>query len=380
MSDLGYVVISTADWEAVLWTNKQHTARSFRDRGSRVLYVESMGLRTPQMRAGDVRRILRRLRRLFRPPIEVEPGIWRWSPPSIPLQRFALVRSINKLACSALLGWWVRRLFPAQPVYWTYSPMTTALLRIPRSATLIYHCVDDISAQPGIPAAQVRSAERELVARADRTFVTSRELEATWSSVRADVVYFPNCVDAEHFGTHGPGRDPLSGLRRPILGFAGAVADYKIEAEALLDILECRTDWTLVVIGPREDKNETITRLLSLPNVHYLGPRPYAEMPCYLQSFDVGLIPARLNQYTKSMFPMKFFEYLAAGIPVVATNIPALAEFGNIATLTTQSDMISAIERVLSGDVPDAAVRQAAVNENTYLIRTQRMLAAADIS
>ena len=379
MAESGYVVIATADWEAVLWTNKQHTARSFRDRGSRVLYVESMGLRAPTPRAGDVRRIARRVLRLVRPPVEVEPGIWRWSPPSVPLQRFALVRALNRLVCSALLQWWVRKLFPVPPVFWTYNPMTTALLRIPPSATLIYHCVDDVSAQPGMPAAQIRRAERDLVARADRTFVTSRELEATWSSVRGDVTYFPNCVDAEHFGRPDAGDDPLAGLRRPILGFVGAVADYKIESEALLEMVQRRPDWTLVVIGPREDRNDTITRLLAAPNVHYMGARRYAELPRYLQRFDVGLIPARLNDYTKSMFPMKFFEYLAAGIPVVATDIPALAEFGDVATLTTRDGMVAAIENVLGGDVPDAGVRQAAVDDNTYSARTRRMLASAGL-
>jgi glycosyltransferase involved in cell wall biosynthesis len=79
------------------------------------------------------------------------------------------------------------------------------------------------------------------------------------------------------------------------------------------------------------------------------------------------------------MFPMKFFEYLAAGIPVVATDIPALAEFGDIATLTTRDEMVAAIERVLGGDVPDAGVRQAAVHDNTYSARTRRMLAAAGL-
>jgi hypothetical protein len=210
MSDgFDVIMLSTADWDAELWTNKQHTARSLRDQGARVLYVESMGLRRPSLRKQDRRRMVRRLLRIARRPVEVEPGIWRMSPLAIPLQCYAAVRWLNRAVTSALLAHWSRRLLASRPQIWTYNPLTTALVRLPACAKLIYHCVDDISAQPSMPSDQIGRFESDLVRRADHVFVTSRALEARWSAV-GRVTYLPNCVDVVHFRSGG---EPGDGCR-----------------------------------------------------------------------------------------------------------------------------------------------------------------------
>ena len=73
------------------------------------------------------------------------------------------------------------------------------------------------------------------------------------------------------------------------------------------------------------DPETDLAELMGLRNVHLLGPRPYGQLPSYLRGFDLALLPCPMNAYTRSMFQMKFFEYLAAGLPVVATDLPALA-------------------------------------------------------
>ena len=372
---LAVLMLSTADWDSVLWTNKQHTARALRDKGATVLYVESVGLRAPSLSAADVRRIARRLSRLVRPPVEVEPGIWRWSPPVIPLQRFRVVRKFNRVVLSLLLHMWTRKLLGPRPIVWTYNPLTTTLVRLPPHRTLVYHCVDNIAAQPGVHSPTVKKYEQELVKRADHVFVTSRELEANWSKHRK-VHYDPNCVDVEHFSTANrvAVHPVLERIPQPRLGFVGAVAAYKIDVELLTQMACNHPEWSVVLIGPREDDDPSLSGLLVRPNVYYLGSVSYRDLPKYLAGFAVGLIPARLGEYAASMFPMKFFEYLASGIPVVSTNLPALDEYSSAAAIVDRSMFEAAVAGVLRGDVPPREVREEAYARNSYFARTSRML------
>ncbi|HTC69842.1 MAG TPA: glycosyltransferase [Acidothermaceae bacterium] len=275
---------------------------------------------------------------------------------------------------SVLLKWWTRRLFGGDPdLVWTYNPMTTALIRLPKSAKLAYHCVDDIAAQPSMPAVQIRRHENELVTRATRVFVTSPHLETRWARTRP-VTYLPNCVDAEHFSAQRSDHDPLAGIPSPRLGFVGAVSSFKIDADLLRHMCANNPSWNLIVIGPREDADSALTELLDAPNVHYLGTKSYAEIPSYMRALDVGLIPARLTPYAMSMFPMKFFEYLAAGLPVVATELPALAAHSDVAALVPSRLWDRAIRAALAGTGPTITSRLNLARENSYTERTAKML------
>src|SRR5206468_2969796 len=87
-----------------------------------------------------------------------------------------------------------------------------------------------------------------------------------------------------------------------------------------------RGDWTLLLVGPaRDDAVEQLARLTALPNVHWTGWKPYQTLPAYVAAFDVGLCPYLANRYTQNVFPLKVYEYLSAGKPVVASGTPSLA-------------------------------------------------------
>jgi glycosyltransferase involved in cell wall biosynthesis len=254
--------------------------------------------------------------------------------------------------------------------------MTTALFDLPPAAGIVYHCVDDVAAQPGMPSDDIRRYEEELVRVADIVFVSSRALEERWTRVRP-VIYEPNSVNATHFARPTTSSaDPLAGIPRPRLGFVGAVAAYKVDAKLLLSVFRSEPNWSLVIIGPRSGHDHAFDELFELPNVHDIGLIPYADLPSYMRALDVGLIPAQLNAYTESMFPLKFLEYLAAGLPVVATRLPALAEYGEVVSLCDADRFADAIRQVLSGDAPAAEARRRVVEAHTYEARTKRMLQA----
>ena len=389
MADI--VLLSTADWDHPLWTNKQHTALSLHRAGHRVLYIESLGLRPPRADRQDRQRILKRLRRMFRPPRQVEPGLWIWSPMVIPGGTRGVLMRINRVLFSSALAWVLRRLSFRSPLLWTYNPLTGRYLNLRRRAAdstssmfsaAVYHCVDRIHAQPGMPATLIADSERQLCRTVNVVFTTSPDLQASLMRLNACTYHYGNVADQVHFAAaldapHAP--EPLAGIPKPRLIFVGAIDSYKLDLPMLTALARQRSEWSFVLLGPvgEADPDTCITALQALPNVHVMGLQPYADLPAWLAHADVALLPLQENTYTQHMFPMKFFEYLAAGRPVVATRIPALRPYASGALLCSPDveAFDSAIERALAGDGPPLQQRLALAAEHTYESRTRKMLA-----
>jgi glycosyltransferase involved in cell wall biosynthesis len=383
------VLLSTADWDHPFWTNKQHVASALVELGHRVLYVESVGLRPPRLEVQDLRRIGLRLLRGLRPPRRVKEGLWVWSPLLIPAPRTPLHRWLNRVVFASLLGLWRRCLRLRPDLLWTYNPLTGALLDLQCSGflQLVYHCVDDLTAQPCMPVALIEREEAALCQAADQVFVTSLELLRTRGHHNPHTRYDPNVADVAHFAV---ARDPQLPLPAdlqalppgPRLGFIGAVSSYKLDLALLLRLANHRPDSQLVLIGRagEGDPATDLSGLKGLANVHLLGPRPYSQLPAYLRGFDLALLPCPINAYTRSMFPMKFFEYVAAGVPVVATALPALSDQAHLAHLCADTDsFLSAVDQLLT--LPPGMGARRPIPLNTlpvwcsYRGRTQAMLA-----
>lgn len=123
--------------------------------------------------------------------------------------------------------------------------------------------------------------------------------------------------------------DELKLIKEPIIGFFGAISKYKINFDLIEYIAKNQPEWSIVLIGTfgEGEKSADISKLEQIDNIHFLGPKPYEVLPNYLKGFNVCILPNVINEYTKNMFPMKFFEYLASGKPVVSTSLPSLKDF-----------------------------------------------------
>ncbi len=379
------VMLSTADWDNPFWTNKQHVAVQLAASGYRVFYIESLGLRRPSASAQDTRRILKRLQKLAAGPRKVRENIWVWSPFVIPLQKYSLVRRLNRFLLSAMLKFSLRKTGIKQEILWTYNPLTIRLLNVQGFKKIIYHCVDDIKAQPGMPANIFEQAEKELVQRAHLVFATAPKLTETRGAWNPNTFYFPNVADFGHFSKARDAKtivpDDLLKVPSPRIGFIGAISDYKVDFDLLRYMARERPDWSVVLIGKvGEGDPWTKTGLFQdIHNIHLIGPRPYDELPCYLKGLDVTILPSALNEYTESMFPMKFFEYLAAGKPVVSVDLPALRDFRNVARITqSPQDFIRGVEEALKGNTAPLEARISAAKEHTYEKRMKKMLRLVD--
>lgn len=386
MSLADIVLFSTADWNTPYWTNKQHMAARLVARGHRVLFVETPGIRRPRLASGrDLGRLGRRamagLKALQRGPVEVRPGLWVLSPLALPLLHGqALVRATNAAILRHVLVRFLEQHGFDRPDIWTYHPFMLDCVAGLARGRLVYHCVDDIAAVPGVDAAAFQTAEERLLAMADMVFVTARRLEARCTKHCSAVHFFPNVADSDHFGRAVIGasepRD-IAAIPHPRLLFHGVLSDFKLDVGLLAAVARQRPDWQLLLIGePREGQAESVLApLRNLSNVHLLGARSYGDLPEYLARCDVGLLPNLLNSYTASMFPMKYYEYLAAGLPVVSTPLSFVADAtGPLEVAGTVEEFVVAIERQLHRGRLTQDEARAAVGDNNWDARLDRML------
>jgi glycosyltransferase involved in cell wall biosynthesis len=327
VKDETILILANAEWDWETRVNCHHIAARLAAE-NQVLFVDTVGGRTPAPR--DWRKITRRLRRIAGGVRHIDDHLTVMAPFVIPLYRSELVRRLN----SALLVWQIRRAMPsrARPILWVYLPSLVGMVGKLNEKLVVYHCVDDHSANPNVPSRQVAERELQLLNKADVVLTSSATLYAAKRGSNANTFYLPNVGDADHFASACeqalPTPEDLKDIPHPIAGFVGNITGYKVDFELLRQVASMRPDWAFVLIGPVGTGDpSTDVSPLKLANVHLLGVRPYSELPRYVQAFDVCTIPFRQNQSTWGTLPMKFFEYLAAGKPVVATDLPTLAEF-----------------------------------------------------
>jgi glycosyltransferase involved in cell wall biosynthesis len=222
----------------------------------------------------------------------------------------------------ALLDTLCERAGLRSPVLWFYTPMALAFSEHVDARAVVYDCMDELSAFHGAPP-ELRARERRLLGRADLVFTGGQSLYEAKRHYHPRVHAFPSSVDAAHFErARAPVRTEPPDQRRlprgPRLGFAGVV-DERMDRDLLALVADADPAWQVVVIGPvvKIDPRSLPRR----PNLHYLGPRPYEELPAYMAGWDVALMPFAQNEATRFISPTKTLEYLAAGRPVVSTPI-----------------------------------------------------------
>ena len=284
-----------------------------------------------------------------------------------------------------VVGNWLREQGITDAVLWVYHPgYGDSVKSIPHSL-LLYDCVDEYTAFPEFKNNKTWIAERErqLCAAADVVACTAPSLFESKQLLAPGRTHFVHNVgDAEHFGK---ALDPalqipadLEALPRPTFGFIGAVSDYKLNIDWLMQLARARPQYTLVVVGPTgiADPSTDVGQLRALPNVQLLGHREYATLPGYLKGFDVAFIPYRINDYTRAVFPIKFFEFLASGRPLVISALPAVRDYWSaVRVAETFDDFLRECDAALRDDTPEARERRLQLaGQNTWESRTNKLL------
>jgi glycosyltransferase involved in cell wall biosynthesis len=170
--------------------------------------------------------------------------------------------------------------------------------------------------------------------------------------------------------------DDIAALPKPVIGFVGAISDYKLNSEWLQALAAARRDWSIALIGPVGvgDEHTDVARLRDHPNIHLLGHRPYATLPGYVKGFDVAMIPYRLNEYTRYSFPIKFFELLSSGKPVVISPLEAVAAYHDAVLVAHDVDeLVARCEQALAQPNEGLEQRLELADANTWSSRVERL-------
>lgn len=328
------------------------------------LFIESVGARPP--RAHEWRRAAARLLRTARPLRRVGLQLWVYSPLPLPAWRGRGAEANSRWvgrqvrALLALRGWRV-------DACWVFHPMGLGTAEAVRAGGVIYYCVDDYAANPGVDAAALRALEDQLLARAHLAITTGEPLVARLRPGARRLAVLPNVADTELFGREAaPAAHPvlaaLDALPHPRLGYLGNLAAYKVDLGLLRAIAEQRPAWQIALVGPA-NLGDTQRRVTAggPPNLHLLGPIPHRLAPAVIDRFDVALLPSARHPVMRASFPLKFFEYLLRGKPVVARPMPQLEPYSAwFDAADGPADFVAAVERRLAGDPPDAPGRRRA--------------------
>ena len=249
-------------------------------------------------------------------------------------------------------------------VVWVTHPFDVYLLGRFGEELDCYYVFDEYDLFPANRFIQsaIRTLDWRCCARADLVFASSvSQYEKRAQYGRAHLV--PNGVDFEHFSRAARQQlampRELVGLKPPIVGYVGGI-DFRIDFHLYHDLVKQHPDWTFVLIGPHSGVSPTIFQnIIGRNNVHWFGPKPFEDIPAYLQRFDVAIIPFVTNAATNTMSPIKLYEYLAAGKPVVATELAEVKLFSDVVSVAgSVEDFHILVERELGADDTTALERR----------------------
>lgn len=327
------ICISSVDWDPI-WTRKQQIMSRL-DPSNRILYVEPPGTLISPLKDPSFWRKWRPWGWFAGRP---RPNIFLFHPPVVlPCGNlYPLVAKVNQYWLAFWLRRAVRRLGMKRPILWTYLPGTATLARLIAHKLLVYDCVDEHGAYKGLVREEaVWEQEKELLQRTDVTFVTAPGLYERRKDYARRIYYLPNAADVTHFNkaaapaTVVPAE--IERLPRPRLCFVGVIQEW-VDTALLAYVARERPDWSLILIGPVAP-GVPLHGLDQMPNVFLLGRKPKEVLPNYLKGCDVCLNVFRPSALTANVSPLKFYEYLASGRPVVSTDVPAVREFADIVAI-----------------------------------------------
>jgi len=375
------ICISSIDWDFI-WQGHQEIMTRLARNGNRVLFIENTGVRAPRIR--DFTRIKSRIlnwKKGVHGVRKIEEGLYVYSPLVLPFPYLRIARFINKRLMFAVLLRWLKAVGFKEPVVWTFLPtgLSLDLVNEIEPKVLVYYCIDSFEASSK-GARRIKEAETLMLKRADIVFATSEELCKHCSEHSKNVHYFPFAVNIDNFtrvlesAPEVP--DDIKAIKRPIAGYVGGVHKW-IDFDLVKDIAAKNKDISFVFCGPIQTD---ISKVKGMPNIFFLGQKKAGELPAYVNEFDVALIPYRITEYTKNVYPTKLNEYLSLGKPVISTDLPEIIKFNKenkdiVKVAATKEDFADRVGKTVTEPVSEheKAFAMNVAGENSWSKRLEKM-------
>ncbi|MDD2890371.1 MAG: glycosyltransferase [bacterium] len=255
------------------------------------------------------------------------------------------------------------------------DPWWSELLKSWKTKVLCYDCIDDIKVFSGSRKYPLyKKWHMELIKKVDMFFASAQTIKNDILAIdpTKKITYIPNAVDFPFFNTQASlvkDRMDLASIPRPILGFVGLVS-WWIDTELIYETAVKLPNYSFVIIGPIRQP------LKELPNIYLLGQKPYEEVPMYIRMFDVCLAPFKIDKVGNAADPLKIYEYLALGKPVVSTDIDELRKLDNLLYIAkNNADFVNCIEKALKERKGDLEIKRKKYAElNSWKARIDTML------
>lgn len=373
------IYLGMSPWTG-MWKNRHHLMSRF-SQAMPVLYVEPwQGLRKVRraLLSGAGREALQ-----WSTWSERSPNLFVFeSPAHLPVSGSGLLGSFTQRRWYSCIRRVARDAGIRKPILWISRPELAGALGRFDECLSIYHIVDEYGGYTSHDDAtrkELWKTEEELLDRVDISIVVSRELLNRKSAPNREVFLVENAVDMEQYDARrGATKVPedLAKIARPRLGYCG-LAGSRLDWNLLRNLARARPDWSIVLVGKVDSRGceDDIAELKGLANVHFLGEKLYSEVPDYVFGLDIGLLPYRINLETRNISPLKMYEYLAAGVPVVSTDIPAVQNCGDVVDIGDSARKFEAAcaFRLRSDSKDDVEKRVAFASRNTWESRVEQL-------
>ncbi len=236
-------------------------------------------------------------------------------------------------------------------IFYLWRPYFDRVLESGSYDLSCYHIVDEYSFSP--TELPLTDREIQLLKRVDQVFIHSPALLERKGHFNPHTLFVPNGVDYQAFAS--PQEEPadLRAISHPRIGYIGVIKG-QLDLRLLLGLATRHVEWSFVFVGPQNSLGMDallVEELSKLPNVHFLGHKPIESACAYPQHMDVCLLPYKVNDYTKYIYPLKLHEYLAGGRPIVGRPIRSLLDFAHVLKLAnTREEWSQALADSLASD------------------------------
>lgn len=371
--DKDIVIISVDPWQEDRWARKQMFAWLLSDKFRNVIYY---------VEPGRSERNLPHLKR-------IKNNLYLVDIPYIPhlVKHTSLSRLGVQISCLAL---WVllKILRVKDPIYIIYQPQNFAFTKKLSSSygksLICYDMTDDWSEFPGISEwrrEQFLKSEKLVIEQADTIFAVSKKLLERAIQINPNTFYLPN---ATSFGNFNRVTQPIEispeiqPIPEPRIGYIGKITPWRIDFDLIRYLAVNRPDMSFIMIGPIHTEAEPLVEELGiLKNVFFLGPKNYYSLPEYIKGFKVCVIPHKVDTLTDSMDPIKLYDYMATGKPVVSTSVTEAIKFREVMKIAkSKEEFLSFLDDMIN-DAPNEEIikRQLKIaQENSWENRTDQLI------
>ena len=368
------IVVFSDDWFGLPFSCK-HLLKHFLP-DVHLIWVETIGLRSPGLNLYDIKRSLQKLKGWFSNDATQEENtlpvnLQIIDPLQIPYNQFGFIRKLN----AKLMARTLSRLSPKgqrKRIFLTTWPFMGGVTGKIDDDISIYYRVDDFAEFPGVNKLLIQRLENEIIENVDLVVASAENLTQFTPETRAQ--YLPHGVDYNHFNidraaTEMP--EKLRGFNTPIVGFFGLLNSW-LDLEVIRDSALLNPEMSYIIIGPSQLPDNQLPKA---PNMHYLGAVSYEELPEYAVFFDVALIPFKINDLTIAVNPLKLMEYFALGVPVVSTPLPEVTKYEpSVEIGGTAEDITAAIKTAIAEDtIEKKQIRKSIASNKSWKAMSEQL-------